>query len=328
MRVRWNNFVCEQAGAETGSGAGGSSVLTSSSGGGAGAAPKGDTHSANSAGANQEATGNNAAGDTSGGKQNNDWKSTLPKELQDEPSLKLFHDVAALAKSYVNAQKLVGADKVPVPSKHATDDDWKNVFTKLGLPQDLKEYEVKFQEGVTLDKQFSEEFKETAHKAGILPRQAQALADWFSQANAQAEQKLQAEFKSSQEKQINALKEEWGQAFDLKIEKARQVLREASNPELVEYLETSGLGNDAKLIKLLANVADKFLGEGKEIGGRGANEPTLTPKEARTEYNKILSDMTHPYWNKSHPGHKAAVDEVAHLMKMTHPGQKTIDSRA
>ena len=33
-----------------------------------------------------------------------------------------------LLKSYKHAQSLVGADKIPVPNKHATDEDWNEVF--------------------------------------------------------------------------------------------------------------------------------------------------------------------------------------------------------
>ncbi len=84
-----------------------------------------------------------------------DWRTSLPDDLKNEPSLKLINDVSGLAKSYVSAQKLVGADKIPVPSKHATEEDWKNVYHKLGLPQDVKDYDVKVKEGISIDKEFN-----------------------------------------------------------------------------------------------------------------------------------------------------------------------------
>lgn len=323
MRVRTDNLLQNKAG-EDGSAAGGGSLLTTSGGGGTSQVSKGDANTGDAASANQTTPGNNSASGATTGGANNDWKSALPKELQDDPSIKLFNDVSALAKSYIHAQKLVGADKIPVPSKHATDEDWKGVYKKLGLPEDVKEYALNFPESVSIDKDFVEAFKTTAHQAGILPKQAQALADWFSKTNADAESRMATEFKSQQAKNIEALKTEWGEAFQPKLNKAQQVLREAGSPELLKYLEDTGLGNDTNLIRLLAGIGDKFLREGGDIN-TGASSNAMTPKDAQKEYAKVMADMAHPYWVKEHPGHKAAIEEVATLFKMANPGSKTID---
>jgi hypothetical protein len=40
---------------------------------------------------------------------------SLPEELRHEPSLKNFTDSAGLAKSYVHAQRMVGADRLHCP---------------------------------------------------------------------------------------------------------------------------------------------------------------------------------------------------------------------
>ncbi len=37
---------------------------------------------------------------------------SLPEDLRGEPSLRTFTDPASLAKSYVNAQRMIGADKI------------------------------------------------------------------------------------------------------------------------------------------------------------------------------------------------------------------------
>jgi len=227
-----------------------------------------------------------------------------------------------LAKSYISAQKLVGADKISVPSKHATDDDWAGVFKKLGLPSDLKEYDVKMADGVSIDKEFVEAFKTTAHKAGILPRQAQAIADWFSKTNLEAETRISNEFKTAQTKNLETLKTEWGDAFDSKVGKAQRVLREAGNPALIQYLDESGLGNNSNLIRLLSSIGEKFLTEGSDINTKGAAN-VMTPKDAQNEYNKVMADMKHPYWTKDHPGHKAAMEEVNNLFKMANPQAKS-----
>lgn len=323
MLLKMNNLKLESAGND--GAAGGGSVLTSSNGGGAGQVSQGNGNSGNAASSHQASAGNASAGNTSAGTVNTDWKSALPKELQEEPSLKSFNDPVALAKSYVHAQKLIGADKIAIPSKHATEDDWKQVYAKLGLPADVKEYDIKFKEGVSIDENFLNDFKTNAHKAGILPKQAQALADWFSEANAQAEERITNEYRANQTKQLEALKTEWGVAFQNNLVKAQQVLREAGSPELISYLEDTGLGNDVNLIRLLSNIGTKFFSEGTEKGGRNSNDPTYTPKDAMKEINKIQGDSSHPFWVKDHPGHRAAVEEMQNLYKMAYPPPSTID---
>ena len=60
-----------------------------------------------------------------------DFKSLIPESFKEEKSLENFNNMEDLLKSYLHAQKMVGADKIPVPNKFATDEDWKEVFTRL-----------------------------------------------------------------------------------------------------------------------------------------------------------------------------------------------------
>ena len=52
------------------------------------------------------------------------WKDSLPEELKAEKALESIQDIPGLAKSYIHAQKMIGSDKIPVPNKFATDEDW------------------------------------------------------------------------------------------------------------------------------------------------------------------------------------------------------------
>src|SRR5690554_6452317 len=95
----------------------------------------------------------------------------LPESFRADAVFSRFKDMESLLASYKSAQSMVGMDKIPIPGKHATDDDWKQVFGRLGLPESVDKYEMKLPEGVDAD--FVKAFKETAHKAGVLPKQAQ-----------------------------------------------------------------------------------------------------------------------------------------------------------
>ncbi len=317
------NKLQDKAGDNGGAGGGGTSLLATSAGG----SGVHSTTGGSPAGAGT-ATGAGAAGDagsggsTTGG-ETGSWRSILPKELQEDANIRTIPDVSTLAKSFVHARNAIGADKLVIPSKHASDDDWKQVYEKLGLPKDVKDYAIKFKEGVSLDKGFIDKFKETAHTSGILPHQAQKLADWFQETNLASEAEVIKMQEAKVANDVKALKTEWGNAYDKKMSQAGQVLREAADPELFKALtEDASIGNNINVLKLLTNVADKFMKEDKSVGG----DPTLngqkSPLEAKKEYELILGNMSHPYYIKEHPGHKTAVAEMQGLFNAAYPETK------
>ena len=59
--------------------------------------------------------------------------SSLPEDLRTEPSLQNIQDVNQLAKGYVSAQRMVGADKMAIPTKNSTPDQIK-AFEELAKP--------------------------------------------------------------------------------------------------------------------------------------------------------------------------------------------------
>lgn len=250
-----------------------------------------------------------------------DWRMALPKELQEDPSLKSIQDVQALAKSYVNAQKLVGAEKIAIPSKHATDDDWKVVFQKLGLPADIKDFEVKSPDGANFDENFIGQFKEAAHKNGVLPKQAQNLVNWFGEANTKAMNDFKTVQATARAKEIDGLKTEWGEAFTAKVGQAKQVIDQYGGEDFRKYLDSSGLGNDTQIIRLLAKVGESMKESGIKGSGGGFTGP-LAPSEALKSINSVMADLAHPYHVKAHPNHGAAVTEMQTLYSQAYPQVK------
>ena len=63
-----------------------------------------------------------------------DWRESLPEDLKSDPSLLTVKDVPGLAKSYIHAQKMIGADKLAIPGKNASEEEWSAVYEKLGKP--------------------------------------------------------------------------------------------------------------------------------------------------------------------------------------------------
>jgi len=93
-----------------------------------------------------------------------DFQTLIPEEYREERSLQNFQNMNDFVKSYLHSQKLVGADKIPVPNKMATDDDWNEVYKRLGRPSSPDEYQYQLPEQNKLDDATLKAFSEQAHK--------------------------------------------------------------------------------------------------------------------------------------------------------------------
>jgi len=322
MKNKWNNILAgllmdAATDANGGAGGGTASLLTPSGSGStvpANAGNAGATQGTNpQQAANGTPAGNNAAGSTTA-----DWRSALPKELQEDATIKKFTDVSTLAQSYVNAQKLIGADKIPVPSKHTTDEEWAGIYRKLGVPEKIDDYTVKFKEGVSVDDKFTADFRALAHKTGVHPKQAQALADWFSDVNLGAEQSVKAEVQKRFDTTVVELKKEWGNAYDLQLSRAQKVANELGGESFIKELESTGMGGNKHVIQFLAKIGEKMYAEHKFVEAQGGTN-TMTPADLDKEINRLKTEPA--YTDKLHPRHKDVLAEMTDLFQKRYPSK-------
>jgi hypothetical protein len=239
---------------------------------------------------------------------------SLPEDLRVEPSLRNFTDPASLAKSYVHAQRMIGADKIPLPGKSATDEDWANVWSKLGRPQAPSEYELKFEKQVFADNEL-ESFKKSAFEAGLNNRQVERMAKFLEEtvtgaSTSRSEMTDKAVYEAEQE-----LRQEFGQAFEqrmaLAYNAATQLLGDASLLEEVELSDGRMLGDHPQVVRMFAKLAEQ-IGEDKLLGE--TSELIMTPQEAKVR----IAEMTRldgPYFDKMHPEHDTYVQEVSRLFE-------------
>ena len=242
-----------------------------------------------------------------------DWRASLPVEMQEDASLKKYKNVADLANAYKNAQKIIGGPKLALPNENTTEQEWKDIYKKLGVPEKIEDYNVKFKDGTSIDAKFGEDFKALAHKLGIHPKQAQGLAEWFSDANLNATIESTKARDASFAKTVEGLKSTWGDAFDINVARANKVVTSIGGPEMVEHFKQLGLGADQKTMVFLAKLGETLYKEDKLVGGNPQGNPVLTPAEIKASINKIMGDTSNPYHLKDHPGHKEAVAEMRRL---------------
>jgi hypothetical protein len=242
-----------------------------------------------------------------------DWRSSLPTELQSDPSLQHIGSVEGMAKSYINAQKMVGAEKLAVPGSWATDEDWDLVYNKLGRPQDPGEYE--FSLGEETNEEFTDWFRNAAHKSGLSARQVAQIAEAYQEFSGTTMQQSEAQAESHRDAVETELRQEYGGQFEAKIEAANEMLKEFEAPDLTEMRMADGscLGDNAEMVRFMVKVTDYIKKEISEDGLAGRDSrPTLSETDIQARISQ-LSQKGSPYWEKHHPDHDRTVSEVLRL---------------
>ena len=239
---------------------------------------------------------------------NTDWKASLSEDLKADKSLENINDIESLAKSYVHAQKMVGADKIPVPNKYATEKDWDAVYSKLGRPETPDGYSFDIK---GIDETGLKSFAQHAHKMGLLPNQANEMVKWY-QGNVDATtQENNAKAEKARNESIVALKKEYGQAYDNKLKAASAMAKQYIENDVLNLNMADGtkLGDHPAIIKAFASLSEK-MGEDQFVNPSGPSY--LTPDQI----NKQIGELTQTgsaYWDKNHPNHQLAVQEVLAL---------------
>ncbi len=234
----------------------------------------------------------NGNGQPEGTGQSFDFSSALSAEYKDNPSITKFGgDINKLSKSYLELQSLMGQGRVAIPKDDADAVAWGLYDKAFGVPDTADGYQLNAAEGADLA-----EFKSLMKQNHISPAVAQKLLDAhlheFEVYEQMKEQQAEVD-KSNAEQQ---LKKEWGLKYSENMSKAAKYLEKMSgSKEDYEYF-LGKIGNDAKFIKLLAQMGNS-ISEGSLGGMEGqVSGFTKTPSEAKAELDKILNDPSDAYW--------------------------------
>jgi len=244
------------------------------------------------------------------------WKDSISQEFREDPNISKFTEIDALAKSYINATRMIGQDKVAVPNENSTDDQWNEVYGKLGRPESADKYKLEINsETAQIDESSIKSFAENAHKLGLNNKQAQGILEYYKDSMEGSAQQSKIDTETAQAQSEAELRKEWGRSFDENLKKAASVAKANMNEDVLNMQLKDGtrLGDHAAIIKGFANIAnlmseDKMIGtdEDSATGGRNLDE----------EISKIVNDRDGPYWNKGHPEHDKIVQQVFTLRSM------------
>lgn len=273
---------------------------------------------------------NQAGGDGGGGA--NTFLTSLPEDLRAEPSLATFKDPATLAKSYVEAQKLIGHARVAIPGDKASPAEWEAFYNKIGRPETADKYETYVLKDDKGNVVYQPEEKEAAdlkkffHSMGLTAKQARQMQEYS--AKYFHENMTAAEFARAQSAQQaqQALKQAWGDKFDQNVDTARATIKKFAGEdaeEILKFMDESGLGNNVPLVKLMAKIGESIMEDRGHRGG-GDTLPVTDETRAKQEIAQLMQDQNFQKILNSREavGHQEAKNRWMNLFKAAYPGQE------
>lgn len=213
--------------------------------------------------------------------------SQLPKDLREESTLHGFKNPGELARAYLDASQKEGAGLTP-PGEDATDEQWRAYREAAGIPESPDGYEFEIGEGQYLDEELTGWFRQAAHEAGLSGAQAQKMVEKWIESNSD-EVKAQ-KLEEGKEKVLDTLRKEWGREFDSNLNAAFKALESFGSPELKQYLDETGMGNDERMIRAFSTIGKKMLDDSFVSGEGGAEREQSQDELLKQMYPKMFAE--------------------------------------
>ena len=149
---------------------------------------------------------------TENGGFSDNWKDSLPEELKQEKCFDNIHTLPSLFKSYAAAQKMVGTNKVSIPSENSTQEEWDAFYKAAGRPDNAEAYsveQIELPQGISLDDATVKSFRDFAFSHGMSQKAFEDAVKFdlarVSNYQQQAAREAQNEYEETVSKPLSAL---------------------------------------------------------------------------------------------------------------------------
>lgn len=277
-----------------------------------------------------------------------DWMENLPAELKDAPFLRATaegpRDIAQVVADLNDAAQHMGnsiripgpdagdeamvqfrqraVDKVPGLMVIPNQDDAESmasVFRTMGMPEEASGYRLPEIEGLEMSDEQAGALRAAAHGLNLTQKQFEAMV---ATQHEQGKAALDGQNAALQEG-LNALKGEWGAAYDTRVGEVKAILQKIDAPQhIIDMAEAGTL--QASELKMFYAIADMVGTEGSEIGDQPNQSKTvMTPAQAEAEMTEIENRADDPLGNVMHPDHERLSKRMVELMMLANPDSST-----
>jgi hypothetical protein len=249
------------------------------------------------------------------------WKDSISEEFRKDPNIEKFTEIDALAKSYINATKMIGQDKIAIPTNNSTQEAWDEAYNKLGRPESAAKYVLDIKsETVSIDENAIKTFAEESHKLGLNNKQAQGILEYYKNNMEGSAQQSKIDIETAQAQAEQHLRQEWGRDYDGKRSQAAAVAK-ANMPGVLDLVLQDGtrVGDNLEIIRGFSKIAS-MLSEDKMVTTESENVDSV--KNIEQEISQMMNDKAHPYHIKGHPEHDKSIQQMLTLREMLNTDTK------
>jgi len=241
------------------------------------------------------------------------WRDSLPEDIRADKSLDVVTDFNGLVSQHVNAQKMLGKDKVVLPGPNATDEEKDAFFTAIGRPATPGDYQFalpdEMKELVNADR--LKDAKEIAHKLGITQAQFEGYMKAELEAAGLAVQGAEEQQALDMQNGIDEMRKRFGGAYDERMHIANRLVHEICKGDADESRKIALLeafGNNPDFIEFVSDCGAKLV-EHKALIAEMTQD---TPKEAVAKLDEL----------RATPGFITADPATGKLLAETDPAKK------
>lgn len=248
------------------------------------------------------------------GSQTSDWRDKIQDEsLRQDPTIlnikagNADEALTALSQQLVHSQKVLGGEKVLRPKDDWTPEarrEWKSEV--LNIPVDKDGYKLegfKAPEGAHLPENFTSSFVENlANPLELSDAQASSILQHMVDSDQLRQKSMNEERSQTAEKQLLAVKEQWGDKYDANMEIVEYGLKSVAPERLVKLIsDDSLLSTDPDLIDTFYKVGQMLqsdnpagLREGSKapLGNKAAALQRIQELEASNDWLKFINPKT------------------------------------
>jgi hypothetical protein len=163
--------------------------------------------------------------------------------------------------------------------------------------------------------EFARGLRNAAWSAGLHPRQAAVLHDWFTAEMAEGQR---AEGREAERKQTALLRDmegAWGRERDTRLAYAKRAAR-AYGFDQAQLSHLESVVGGFNMLRTLSSMGENL--RESTIEGRGSGTG-ISPAEAKAELQRLhasMKDATSALMDKAHPEHKTTLDRLTVLHRI------------
>ena len=239
-----------------------------------------------------------------------EWNAGMTVEQREHPSLRDFSSMEALAGSFINTKAMVGQDKIVMPQ---SEEDWSNVYSKLGRPDTAGEYEFSGAPDLGADlnevvEQDRDWFAEVAHQAGLSQNQANNLFNAYANEIGEMEAGMSDQNAADQDALLEGLSKEWGHNYDTNLAVADRAVRHIGGDGLMDALVESGAAGQPEVMKAFLKIGEMMR---EDIGVDRNGGDLYTTDQLRDQISTLQTNPA--YKDATNPDHNRIVQQMLRL---------------